>query len=138
MAKGLNEVNLIGNVGNAPEVRRLEGGAVVASFSVATSETYTTNSNEKKTLTQWHRIVVWGKLAEIVEKFVRKGERVFIKGKLTYREYEAQEGKRQITEIVLNDLILLSGTPQQEQKTGFHNVDNYPSFSNDQNNDLPF
>ncbi|WP_111308983.1 single-stranded DNA-binding protein [Confluentibacter sediminis] len=103
-----NKVQLIGNLGNDPEIINLESGKMLARFTIATNESYKNNKGEKITDTQWHNIVAWGKTAEIIEKYVTKGKEVAIEGKLTSRSYETKEGeKRYITEIVCNELLLL-------------------------------
>jgi len=103
-----NKVQLIGNLGNDPEIINLESGKTLAKFSIATNENYTNNKGEKITDTQWHNVVAWGKTAQIIEKYVTKGKEVAIEGKLTSRAYETKEGeKRYITEIVCNELMLL-------------------------------
>ncbi|MCM4167532.1 Single-stranded DNA-binding protein [Arenibacter antarcticus] len=103
-----NKVQLIGNLGNDPEIINLDGGAKLAKFSVATNETYKNAKGEKVTDTQWHNVVAWGKTAEIVENYLTKGKEVAIEGKLTTRSYESKEGeKRYITEIRCNELLML-------------------------------
>ncbi|MFH4964715.1 single-stranded DNA-binding protein [Gaetbulibacter sp. M235] len=103
-----NKVQLIGNLGNDPEIINLESGKTLAKFSIATNESYTNNKGEKVTDTQWHNVVAWGKTAQIIEKYVTKGKEVAIEGKLTNRSYETKEGeKRFITEIVCNELMML-------------------------------
>ena len=103
-----NKVQLIGNLGNAPEVKTLESGKKMARFSVATSESYRNARGEKVTETQWHNLVAWGKVAEIVEKYLSKGKEVAIEGKLINRSYNDKEGnKKYITEIQVNELLLL-------------------------------
>ncbi len=103
-----NKVQLIGNLGNDPEIVNLESGKMLAKFALATNESYKNAQGEKVTNTQWHTIVAWGKTAEIVEKFVTKGKEVAIEGKLTSRTYETKEGeKRYITEVVCNELLML-------------------------------
>ncbi|WP_068598497.1 single-stranded DNA-binding protein [Vaginella massiliensis] len=103
-----NSVRLIGNVGNAPEVKVFENNKKLARFSIATNESYVNARGEKITNTQWHNLVVWDKLAEIVEKHLTKGKEVAVEGKLTYRDYEDAKGeKRNFTEIVVNELLLL-------------------------------
>lgn len=95
----VNEATLIGNVGQDPEVHNFESGSKVAKFSLATSKNYK-KDGEKVTTTTWHNIVLWGKLAEIVEKYVLKGDKLYIKGEIQYRDYQDKEGnKRFITEI---------------------------------------
>ncbi len=103
-----NKVQLIGNLGNAPEVKTLESGKKMARFSVATNESYRNAKGEKVTETQWHNLIAWGKVAEIVEKFLTKGKEVAIEGKLINRSYNDKEGnKKYITEIQVNELLLL-------------------------------
>ncbi|MCB7481704.1 single-stranded DNA-binding protein [Christiangramia sediminis] len=103
-----NTVQLIGHVGNEPEIVNLESGKKLAKFSVATNESYKNAKGEKVTDTQWHNIVAWGKTAELVENYVPKGKEVGIEGKLTSRSYEDKDGvKRYITEVVCHELLLL-------------------------------
>ena len=103
-----NKVQLIGNVGNAPETKTLESGKKVANFLLATNEFYKNSEGEKVQNTQWHTIVAWGKIAEIVEKNVSKGKEVAIEGKLTSRSYETEAGeKRYVTEVVAAEILLL-------------------------------
>lgn len=103
-----NKVQLIGNLGNTPEVKTLESGKKMARFSVATSENYRNAKGEKVTETQWHNLVAWGKVAEIAEKFLFKGKEVAIEGKLVSRSYNDKEGnKKYITEVQVNELLLL-------------------------------
>jgi len=105
-----NTVQLIGHVGNDPEIVNLESGKKLAKFSVATNESYKNAKGEKITDTQWHNIVAWGKTAELIENYVPKGKEVGIEGKLTSRSYEDKDGvKRYITEVVCNELLLLGG-----------------------------
>jgi len=103
-----NKVQLIGNVGNEPEITNLESGKKVAKFSIATNESYKDSKGEKVTNTQWHNIVAWGKIAEIIEKYVGKGKEIALEGKLTSRSYETKEGeKRYVTEVVVDEILLL-------------------------------
>jgi single-strand DNA-binding protein len=106
--KMVNKVILIGNLGRDPEVRRLENGAVVAKFSVATNENYKDKSGEWQTQTEWHDVVAWRHLAERAERDLAKGKMVYIEGKLSHRKYQDKDGKdRYITEVVANNLRLL-------------------------------
>jgi single-strand DNA-binding protein len=103
-----NSVQLIGNLGNDPEIVNLDGGAKLAKFSIATSDSYKNTKGEKVEDTQWHNIVVWGKTAEIAENYLSKGKQVAIEGKLVHRSYETKEGeKRYVTEIKCNELLML-------------------------------
>jgi single-strand DNA-binding protein len=103
-----NKVQLIGNLGNAPEVKTLESGKKMARFSVATNESYRNAKGEKITETQWHNLVAWGKVAEIVEKYLAKGKEVMIEGKLVNRSYNDKDGhKKFITEVQVNEILML-------------------------------
>jgi single-strand DNA-binding protein len=103
-----NKVQLIGNLGMDPEVKSLEGGKKLAKMSIATNENYKNSKGEKVTETQWHNLIAWGKTAEIVEKFLKKGSEVAIEGKLINRNYTDKEGiKRYVTEIEVSELLML-------------------------------
>ncbi|MBC5840619.1 MAG: single-stranded DNA-binding protein [Flavobacteriaceae bacterium] len=103
-----NTVQLIGHVGQDPEVKTLEGGKKLANLSIATNEVYYKENGDKVEKTEWHRVTAWGKTAEIIEKYVTKGKEVAIEGKLTHRSYDDKDGvKRFITEVVANELLLL-------------------------------
>lgn len=103
-----NKVQLIGHVGQEPEIKTFDGGKKVANITIATNESYTNNKGEKVENTEWHRITAWGKVADVIEKYVIKGKEIAIEGKLTHRSYDDKEGnKRYITEIVANELLLL-------------------------------
>lgn len=105
---GINKVILVGNLGKDPEVRTIANGALVASFSVATSETFTNKDGQKVDKTEWHNIVLWRGLAQIAEKYLKKGNKVYIEGKLRYRQYDDKDGnKRYITEVEGTELMLL-------------------------------
>jgi single-strand DNA-binding protein len=118
MAGSVNKVILIGNLGKDPEVRHLENGAVVANFSIATSEVYTDKSTgEKKEITDWHDIVVWRGLAEVAEKYLKKGYKVYIEGKIKKRSWQDKENiTRYTTEIIADELNILS-RPEGGDKT---------------------
>lgn len=103
-----NKVQLIGNVGNDPEIKNLEGGKKLAHLTIATNDSYKNEKGEKVEQTEWHRVIAWGKTAEIIEKYVTKGKEVAIEGKLTHRSYEDKNGeKRYVTEVVVNELLML-------------------------------
>lgn len=107
-----NTVNLIGNLGMDPEVKQLESGKTLARFSLATSEFYKNAAGEKIKDAQWHNVVAWGKTAEIVEKYLKKGSKVAIEGKLSNRNYETAKGeKKYITEVVANEVLMLGSKP---------------------------
>ncbi|SVD90996.1 uncharacterized protein METZ01_LOCUS443850 [marine metagenome] len=109
MARGVNKVILIGNLGADPEVRYTPDGAPVANFNLATSESWNDRtSGEKQERTEWHRLVVWRKLAEIAGQYLKKGSKIYIEGKLQTRSWEDQSGqKRYTTEVVVNELQML-------------------------------
>ena len=103
-----NKVQLIGHLGKNPEIKTIDNGKKVARVSLATSESYKNLQGEKVTETQWHSLVAWGKLADILEQYTSKGSEICVEGKLTYREYTDKDGvKRNITEIVVNEILLL-------------------------------
>lgn len=107
-----NKVQLIGNLGNAPEVKNTEKGKKLAKFSIATNETYYNAKGEKVTETQWHNLIAWGKVAELVEKYLSKGTEVAIEGKLMNNNYTDKDGnKRYNTEIQVHELLLIGGKP---------------------------
>ncbi len=103
-----NRVQLIGNLGNEPEIINLESGKKLAKLNLATNDSYTNDKGEKITDTQWHHVVAWGKTAELIEKYLSKGKEVMIEGKLTHRSYEDKNGdKKYMTEVVASELLLL-------------------------------
>ena len=103
-----NKVQLIGNLGNAPEIKTLESGKKFARFTMATNEHYKNAKGEKVKETQWHNLIAWGKPAEIIEKYVGKGSEIAIEGKLTHRDYTDKGGvKKVFTEVQVSELLLL-------------------------------
>lgn len=103
-----NKVQLIGHVGQEPEVKTFGEGKKVANITLATNDYYTNAKGEKVEDTQWHKVKAWGKVADIIEKYVTKGKEICIEGKLTYSDYLDKDGvKRYVTEIVANDILLL-------------------------------
>ena len=103
-----NKVQLIGNVGNAVEIKNTESGKKLARFSIATNESYRNTKGEKVTETTWHNLVAWGKIAELAEKLLVKGTEVVIEGKLTNRSYTDKDGnKKYVSEVQVNELLLL-------------------------------
>ena len=105
---GVNKVILIGNLGGDPTVRYTPQGTAVANFNIATTERFTNRSGEKEERTEWHRIVAWGKLAEICQQYLKKGKQVYVEGRLQTRQWEDQQGqKRQTTEVVANNMQML-------------------------------
>ncbi len=109
MAKSLNKVQLIGNLGKDPEMRYTSSGIAVATFSIATSDSWKDQDGNMQERTEWHNIVAWRKLAEICGEWLKKGKKVYIEGKLQTRSYEKDGVKKYITEIVASDLIMLDG-----------------------------
>ncbi len=108
----VNKVILIGNLGKDPEVRHLEGGVTKVNFPLATSETYKDKSGNKIEHTEWHNIILWRGLAEVAEKYLKKGNPVFIEGKIKTRTWEDKDGnKRYSTEIIADNMTLLGGKP---------------------------
>ena len=159
----INKVILVGNVGKDPEVRYLDSGVAVANFPFATSETYKNKQGEKVTNTEWHNIVMWRGLAEVVEKYVNKGSQLYIEGKIRTRSYDDREGiKRYITEIIGDNMQMLGRkgdrssipppseedvpvaksdikdvtTSNTEKATG--DFDNQDTSTTEENDDLPF
>jgi len=103
-----NTVQLIGNVGNDPEIKNFDGGRKLANLTIATNDSYKNDKGEKVEQTEWHKVVAWGKTADLIEKYVTKGIQIGIEGKLTHRSYDDKNGeKRYITEVVVNELLLL-------------------------------
>ena len=120
MANGLNKAILIGNLGKDPEIRYTPGGLGIANFNIATSETWNNKEGVKETRTEWHRIVAFGKLAEICGEYLSKGKQVYIEGRIQTRDWEDKDGiKRYTTEIVANQMLMLgsrdSGEPARSQ-----------------------
>lgn len=123
----LNKVMLIGNLGKDPEVRHLENGTAVASFSVATNENYRDKAGEWQTITEWHNVVAWRNLAERVERDLKKGNRVYVEGKITTRKWQDQNGQdRYTTEVVAQMLRLLD---RRESSGG--TFGNFPSAADE-------
>ena len=109
-----NKVQLIGNLGAKPEVKETEKGKKRAQFSIATSESYRNAKGEKVTETHWHRVIAWGKVAEVAEKYLDKGREVAIEGKLINRSYTAKDGnKKYITEVQATEMLLLGSKAAQ-------------------------
>jgi single-strand DNA-binding protein len=128
-----NKVILVGNVGKDPEIRRFENN-IKASFSLATSETYTPKGGDKVTQTEWHNIVAWRRLAELAENYIRKGSQILIEGKLRYRSYDDRDGnKKYIVEVEADTIQLLGrkqdGQGQQGSSSGQSAQNNSGSYS---------
>ena len=124
----MNRATLIGNVGQEPAIKQI-GDKKVAKFSLATSKQYKKNG-EKVTETTWHNIVIWSPISEIVEKYVNKGNQIFIEGEIRYRTYDDANGiSHDITEIICNNLQLLSNVKKEETQTRKDNKVDMPSLS---------
>ena len=117
MSRSLNKVTLIGNLGADPEIRSTAGGNKVANFSIATSRQWSSPSGEKQEKTEWHKCIAWNArsdrgqmLADLVEKFVKKGDKIYVEGSIEYRQYEDKEKQtKYVTEINVREIILLGG-----------------------------
>jgi single-strand DNA-binding protein len=108
VARSLNKAMLIGNVGQDPEIRTIPSGARVAQFSVATSRRWNDKSGQQQEKTEWHRIVAWEKLVEIIERYVKKGDRIYVEGEIEYRQYQDKDGvTKYTTEIRAREVVLL-------------------------------
>ena len=113
---GVNKAILIGNLGSDPEVKYTPSGVPVANVSLATNESWTDRNGERQERTEWHRLVFWRKLAEIVGQYLRKGSKVYVEGRIETRSWEDQNGqKRYTTEIVVNDMQMLDGRGEQAE-----------------------
>lgn len=144
MARSLNRVELIGNLGQDPELRNTPQGVSVCTLKIATSESYKDkNSGEWKDVTEWHKVVLWENLAEYAAKSLKKGSKVFTEGKLKSRSYEDKDGiTRYVTEIYGNSLIILdpksSSTSTYSKDESSSNLNNTASSTEDEDDDIPF
>lgn len=149
----VNKVILVGNVGKDPEVRHLDSGVAVANLPLATSESYTAKNGDKVTTTEWHNIVLWRGLAEVAEKYVKKGRQLYIEGRIRSRSYDDKEGnKRYITEIYADVMQMLGSKDsnsdgnssqyqnnQNQQQSTQQSATNEPNTeAPDEEDDLPF
>jgi single-strand DNA-binding protein len=138
--RGINKVILVGNLGNDPELRHTPNGNPVANFNVATTDLWTNKDGQQEQKTEWHRIVAWGRLAEICNEYLRKGRQVYIEGRIQTRSWEDQNGQtRRITEIVANQMMMLGSreggeVPEPSEKA----VGESTEISGDAGDDLPF
>ena len=142
--RGVNKVIIIGNLGRDPEMRYTTGGQAVANFTVATTENYTTKSGEKQEVTQWHRVVAWGRLAEICGEYLSKGKMVYIEGSIRTRSWEDKEGKtRYTTEIIARGMQMLSPAGGRQEREGGRDDRTQDDFDIDEDSfgsddDIPF
>jgi single-strand DNA-binding protein len=166
VSRSLNKVTLIGNLGNDPEVRSTNGGNRVASFSLATSRSWNNQQGEKQEKTEWHKCIVWNtkgsQLADIVERYVKKGDKIYVEGRIEYRQWTDKEGQtRYTTEINVRELLMLGGgrgapsdadgdaAPQRSRApaaerakaaaaSGSAEFEDFPGALEDEDDDLPF
>jgi single-strand DNA-binding protein len=165
VSRSLNKVMLIGNLGADPEVRTTTNGSRVAQFSLATSRQWTTQGGEKQEKTEWHRCVAWNTsrgsgLADTIEKYLKKGDRVYVEGRIEYRTYEDKEKQtRYVTEINVRELVMLSGRSdaaaggdagrraaapaakkgaEAGKQGGDETFDDFPGALDEEDDDLPF
>jgi len=143
MSRSLNKVQIIGHLGQDPDVRYTANGSAMANLSVATSESWTDKqSGEQKERTEWHRVVMYRGLAEIADKYLRKGAQIYIEGSLQTRKWQDKEGRdRYTTEIVARDLIMLGGSGQGSEQTrrpAPSSAATTPPMDEDLNDDIPF
>jgi len=120
MAKSVNKVILIGNLGKDPEIKYTPSGTAVAKFTLATNERYKDKAGEWQDRTEWHNVVAWQRLAEIVGEYVKKGNKVYVEGRLQTSSWEDKESgqKKYRTEVIANDLVLLGGRGESEEASG--------------------
>jgi single-strand DNA-binding protein len=139
---GINKVILVGRVGKDPEVKYLEGGVPVAKFSLATSESYKGKDGNKVENTEWHNIVLWRGLAEVTEKYVRKGNLLYIEGKIKTRTYGEEGNKKYFTEIVADNMTMLGskndGSSSLPSDSGKVMETSIPAATSEPSDDLPF
>jgi single-strand DNA-binding protein len=129
---GVNKVILVGNLGKDPEVRYLDNGVAVANFSLATTENYKNKQGERVSQTEWHNIVLWRGLAEVAEKFLKKGSSIYIEGKIKNRKWEDKDGNtRYNTEILADNMTMLGAKPSSEETS-------LKTNTQETNDDLPF
>jgi single-strand DNA-binding protein len=166
VSRSLNKAILIGNIGQDPEVRSTSGGGRVANFSLATSRQWTSQAGEKQEKTEWHRIVAWNNnratgtgLADVIEKYCKKGDRLYVEGRIEYRSWQDKDGQtRYTTEVIANEIIMLSGKggaaeggfspakaaaaagapARKEGKEGKESFDDFPEALDSEDDDLPF
>ncbi len=142
--RGVNKVILIGNLGKDPEIRYTTGGQAVANFTIATSDSYTNKDGEKQENTEWHRIVAWGRLAEICGEYLTKGRMVYIEGQLRTRSWEDKEGNtRWTTEVVARSMEMLSSAGSRSESPSKDSSSSEGDFEIDDDSfktddDIPF
>lgn len=138
---GVNKVILVGNLGKDPEVRHLDNGIAVANFSLATTESYTNKQGERVNQTEWHNIVLWRGLADVAEKYLKKGNSIYVEGKISTRKWEDKEGNtRYSTDIIADKMTMLGSKSDNANTPAESSVSSTePTPSEDSgNDDLPF
>ncbi len=110
MSRSLNKVMLIGNVGNDPEIRATSGGARVAKVSLATNRSWSDRSGQQQEKTEWHRLTFFGRLVDIVEQWVKKGDRLYVEGRIEYSQTEGEGGTKYWTDVVINEMVMLGSS----------------------------
>ncbi|MEH0158090.1 single-stranded DNA-binding protein [Limibacter armeniacum] len=134
MANGVNKVILVGNLGRDPEVRHLESGTSVATFPIATTESYTDRDGNKQSMTEWHNIVLWRGLATVAERYLKKGSKIYVEGRLTTRSYEKDGVTRYVTEVVGRDMVMLDNrTEGGSSMPGYEPPMNEPAMGGSSN-----
>ncbi len=134
---GVNKVILVGNLGKDPELRRLENGTAVTKFSLATSDSYKDKDGNRVDQTEWHNIVLWRGLAEVAEKYLKKGSQIYIEGKIKSRSWEDKEGNKKYTTEIVGDNMKMLGK-RREQEEGNVSEPEEDFSKNTPGNDLPF
>ena len=136
---GVNKVILVGNLGKDPEVRYLDNGVAVANFSLATTENYKNKQGERVSQTEWHNIVFWRGLAEVAEKYLKKGDSVYVEGKLRTRRWEDKDGNTKYTTEILADNMTMLGNKRSTTSEELSNTNGSDiSNANETEDDLPF
>jgi single-strand DNA-binding protein len=139
MAKSLNRVTLIGNLGQDPELKQTPKGSSVCNISIATAESYKDKTTDEwKETTDWHRVVLWEKLADVAGQYLKKGDKVYIEGKLKTRDYEKDGKKVYITEVRATNLIMMGGNKADTNEDYNKEMANKSKSILDENEDLPF
>ena len=118
MSRSLNKIMLIGNVGNDPDVRTTSSGTPIANMSLATTRKWKDGSGEQKEKTEWHRLTVWGKLVDVVERYVKKGDRLYVEGRIEYSESESDGQKKYWTDVNVLEMVMLGSTGAGGQDGG--------------------
>ena len=142
MSRSLNKIMLIGNVGDDPDVRTTPSGTPVAKMSLATSRQWTNKDGSKQEKTEWHRLTVWGKLADVVERYVKKGDRLYVEGRIEYSESESDGQKKYWTNVNVLEMVMLGGATSEGGGGGDFQSDtsssSAPKISEPDDGDIPF